>query len=219
MDIKDKTENQNDFISGIVQIMVATSAFGMGVDKKDVGLVVHYEISDSLENYVQESGRAGRDENIEASCYILFDEEDLTKHFILLNQTKLHIGEIQQVWKAIKNNTRLRPTVSQSALEIARRAGWDENVTNIETRVTTAIAALEESGYLRRGQNIPRVFADSILANTVQEAIDKINLSPRFNEKQKRKLFASLKSSYQPKVESMQMMKHRRPVLIISPII
>ena len=138
MDIKDKTENQNDFISGIVQIMVATSAFGMGVDKKDVGLVVHYEISDSLENYVQESGRAGRDENIEASCYILFDEEDLTKHFILLNQTKLHIGEIQQVWKAIKNNTRLRPTVSQSALEIARRAGWDENVTNIETRVTTA---------------------------------------------------------------------------------
>ena len=185
MDIKDKTENQNDFISGIVQIMVATSAFGMGVDKKDVGLVVHYEISDSLENYVQESGRAGRDENIEASCYILFDEEDLTKHFILLNQTKLHIGEIQQVWKPIKNNTRLRPTVSQSALEIARRAGWDENVTNIETRVTTAIAALEESGYLRRGQNIPRVFADSILANTVQEAIDKINLSPRFNEKQK----------------------------------
>lgn len=185
MDIKDKTENQNDFIAGNIQIMVATSAFGMGVDKKDVGLVVHYEISDSLENYVQEAGRAGRDEHINASCYILFDEEDLNKHFILLNQTKLHIGEIQQVWKSIKEITRLRPKVSQSALEIARKAGWDENVTNIETRVTTAIAALEESGYLHRGQNSPRVFADSILAKTAQEAIDKINLSPRFNEKQK----------------------------------
>ena len=193
MDIKEKTENQNDFISGNVQIMVATSAFGMGVDKKDVGLVVHFEISDSLENYVQESGRAGRDEHIEASCYILFDEEDLTKHFILLNQTKLHIGEIQQVWKAIKNNTRLRPTLSQSALEIARKAGWDENVTNIETRVTTAIAALEESGYLYRGQNIPRVFADSILAKTAQEAIDKINQSPRFNDKLKEQAIRIIK--------------------------
>lgn len=185
MDVKDKTENQNDFIAGNIQIMVATSAFGMGVDKKDVGLVVHYEISDSLENYVQEAGRAGRDEHIDACCYILFDEEDLSKHFILLNQTKLHIGEIQQVWKSIKDITRIRPKTSQSALEIARKAGWDENVTNLETRVTTAIAALEESGYLLRGQNTPRVFADSILAKTAQEAIEKINRSSRFDEKQR----------------------------------
>lgn len=185
MDTKEKTENQNNFIAGSVQIMVATSAFGMGVDKKDVGLVVHYEISDSLENYVQEAGRAGRDEHITADCYILFNEEDLSKHFILLNQTKLHIKEIQQVWRAIKELTRFRSTLSQSALEIAREAGWDENVVEIETRVTTAVAALEEAGYLSRGQNIPRVFADSILAKTAQEAIDKINASPRFNEKQK----------------------------------
>ena len=185
MDTRIKTENQNDFIAGAVQIMVATSAFGMGVDKKDVGLVVHYEISDSLENYVQEAGRAGRDENISASCYILFNEEDLSKHFILLNQTKLHIGEIQQVWRAIKEVTRFRSTVSQSALEIARKAGWDDNITNIETRVTTAIAALEEADYLLRGQNVPHVFADSILAKTAQEAIEKINHSCRFNEKQK----------------------------------
>lgn len=185
MDIRDKTQNQNDFIAGTIQIMVATSAFGMGVDKKDVGLVVHYEISDSLENYVQEAGRAGRNEQMSASCYVLFDEEDLSKHFILLNQTKLHIGEIQQVWRAIKDITRFRSTLSQSALEIARKAGWDENVTNIETRVVTAIAALEEAGYLRRGQNMPRVFADSILSKTAQEAIEKINNSLHFDEKQK----------------------------------
>ena len=82
--------------------MVATSAFGMGVDKKDIGMVVHYEISDSLENYVQEAGRAGRDESITADCYVLFNEEDLNKHFILLNQTKINIKEIQQVWKAVR---------------------------------------------------------------------------------------------------------------------
>ena len=92
MDKQEKSENQDAFIRGDIQIMVATSAFGMGVDKKDVGMVIHYEISDSLENYVQGGrGRAGRDQGITADCYVLFNEEDLSKHFILLNQTKLNI--------------------------------------------------------------------------------------------------------------------------------
>src|SRR5690606_32842757 len=187
MDNQEKSENQDSFINGDTQIMVATSAFGMGVDKKDVGMVIHYEISDSLENYVQEAGRAGRDENITAECFVLFDEEDLSKHFILLNQTKLSIKEIQQVWKAIKEITRFRATVSNSALEIARKAGWDDNVVDMETRVTTAIAALEDAGYLKRGENMPRVFANSSLAKSAQEAIDKIHASPGFTEKQKEK--------------------------------
>ena len=185
MDVKEKTENQNNFIAGNVQIMVATSAFGMGVDKKDVGMVIHYDISDSLENYVQEAGRAGRDENISADCFVLFNEEDLNKHFILLNQTKLSVKEIQQIWRAIKYITKFRSSVSNSALEIARKAGWDDNVIEIETRVKTAIAALEHAGYLKRGQNIPRIFANSILSKNAQHAIEKINLSSRFNEQQK----------------------------------
>ncbi|WP_316823977.1 RecQ family ATP-dependent DNA helicase [Pedobacter miscanthi] len=187
MESRDKTKNQNEFIAGQIDIMVATSAFGMGVDKKDVGMVVHYDISDSLENYVQEAGRAGRDEKLSAVCYVLFSEEDLSKHFILLNQTKLSIKEIQQIWKAVKDITRFRLNISNSALEIARKAGWDDSVNEIETRVTTAIAALEDAGYLKRGQNMPRVFANSILAKTAQEAIDKINNSFRFDEKQKEK--------------------------------
>ncbi|OEI81032.1 ATP-binding protein [Formosa algae] len=198
MDKQEKSENQDAFIRGDVDIMVATSAFGMGVDKKDVGIVIHYELSDSLENYVQEAGRAGRDENITADCYVLFNEQDLDKHFILLNQTKLSIKEIQQVWKAIKELTRFRSNVSNSALEIARKAGWDDSVMEIETRVTTAVSALEEAGYLKRGQNMPRIFANSILSKNAQEAIDKINTSVNFNERQKlhavriiKKLFSS----------------------------
>lgn len=199
MDKQEKSENQDSFINGDTQIMVATSAFGMGVDKKDVGMVIHYEISDSLENYVQEAGRAGRDENIVADCFVLFNEEDLGKHFILQNQTKLSIKEIQQVWKAIKDITRFRSTVSNSALEIARKAGWDDNVVQIETRVTTAIAALEDAGYLKRGQNMPRVFANSILTKNAQEAIDKINLSTRFEEKQKEKGIRIIKKLFSSK--------------------
>ena len=198
MDKAEKSLNQDAFIAGEVAIMVATSAFGMGVDKKDVGLVVHYEISDSLENYVQEAGRAGRDEQIEAECFVLFDEEDLSKHFILLNQTKITQKEIQQIWSAIKGLTRYRSQASNSALEIARQAGWDDSIREIETRVTTAIAALEDAGYLKRGQNMPRIFASSIQVPNAQEAINRIELSSRFTSPQKvqavriiKKLFSS----------------------------
>jgi len=185
MNKQEKSENQDAFIAGEISIMVATSAFGMGVDKKDVGMVIHYDISDSLENYLQEAGRAGRDESLSADCYVLYCEEDLNKHFILLNQTKITMKEIQQVWYAIKNLTKFKKTLSQSALEIARKAGWDENVRDIETRVKTAVSALEESGYLKRGQNMPRIYADSITCRNVQQAIETINKSWRFIDKEK----------------------------------
>ena len=194
MDVREKTENQNAFMSGEVKIMVATSAFGMGVDKKDVGMVIHYDISDSLENYVQEAGRAGRDETITADCFVLFNEDDLGKHFTLLNQTKLSLKEIKQVWKAIKDNTKFKSKISNSALEIARKAGWDDSIKEIETRVTTAIAALEQAGYLKRGQNEPRIFANSILTKTAQDAIDKINASSRFDISQKGKAIRIMKN-------------------------
>ena len=185
MDPLDKIANQEAFLSGETQIIVATTAFGMGVDKRDVGLVIHFDISDSLENYVQEAGRAGRDQSLNAECYVLFQDDDLDKHFILLNQTKLSISEIQQVWKAIKELTRRRDTVSRSPLEIARLAGWDDGVKEIETRVKTAIAALETAGYVKRGMNVPRIYATSISAKTMTEASEAINNSARLNEAQK----------------------------------
>ncbi len=185
MDSKLKTENQDAFMKGESDIIVATSAFGMGVDKDNVERVVHYDISDSLENYVQEAGRAGRKETISAECYVLYNEDDLGKHFILLNQTKIDIHQIQDVWKAIKELTRFRETMSNSALEIARKAGWNEQVDDLETRVKTSISALEEAGYLKRIHNSPRIFATSILTKNAEEAITKINNSARFDEKQK----------------------------------
>lgn len=93
---------------------------------------------------------------------------------------------------------RFRLKVSQSALEIARKAGWDDSIVDIETMVKTAISALEDAGYLKRGQNMPRIFANSILSKNAQEAIYKINASSKFEEKQKvqavriiKKLFSS----------------------------
>ena len=185
LDSKEKIKNQEAFICGEVQIIVATSAFGMGVDKKDVKLVIHYDISDSLENYVQEAGRAGRDQNIQAECYVLFNESDLDKHFILLNQTKLSINEIQQIWKGIKDLTKVRKRICCSPLELARQAGWEDSNIDIETKVKTAISALETAGYIRRGQNCPRVYADSIQYKHAREIVELIDESNNFNERQK----------------------------------
>lgn len=185
MDKREKSENQKAFIEGQVDIMVATSAFGMGVDKKDVGMVIHYDISDSLENYVQEAGRAGRDQSISAECFVLYDESDLNKHFMLLNQTKISIQEIQQIWRAVKDLTRKRERFSSSALEIARKAGWDDTVAEVETRVKTAINALEEARYIKRGENIPHIYADSMLVRSVMEAENKIGASKLFLEEEK----------------------------------
>ncbi|QWB96215.1 RecQ family ATP-dependent DNA helicase [Mycoplasmatota bacterium] len=177
MEKDEKVLEQNKFMSGETNIMVATSAFGMGVDKSDVEMVIHYDISNSIENYIQEAGRAGRDQNIQADCYILYNEKDLDKHFRLLSQTKLNQKEIQQVWSGIKNITKTRKSVTKSALEIARSAGWDEEVRDVQTRITTAIATLEDSGYLIRKQNAPRVFADGILVETQIEAAKRIDES------------------------------------------
>ena len=180
MESSEKQENQEAFINDEIQIIVATSAFGMGVDKSNVKLVIHYDISDSLENYVQEAGRAGRDQSLQAECYVLFNDGDLDKHFILLNQTKLSISEIQQVWKAVKELTRIRPEVCCSPLEVARQAGWDDSVSDIETRVKTALQALENAGYLKRGKNVPKVYATSILVKTMAEASARIDKSMKF---------------------------------------
>lgn len=194
MEASDKILNQNAFINNEVQVMVATSAFGMGVDKKDVGMVIHYDISDSLENYVQEAGRAGRDPEMEAKCYVLYSDHDLDKHFILLNQTKLSISEIQQVWSAIKRLTKQYKTIQCSALEIAREAGWSDEVTDIETRVRTAVSALEQAGYIKRGNNAPHVFATGITVKNMDEARQRIESSKLFDENDRKNATRIIKS-------------------------
>ena len=183
MDADEKIQIQNDFMEGKTDIIIATSAFGMGVDKDNVSMVIHYEISPSLENYIQEAGRAARKEDINADCYILFDENDLNKHFSLLNASKLNHKEINQIWRGIKNIK--KENFTKSALEIAKTAGWDTEITNLENKVKTAISALEDCSYIKRGQNSSRIFASSLLIRNVSEANKVIENCSQFNDKDK----------------------------------
>ena len=125
---------------------------------------------------------------------MLYSDNDLDKHFILLNQTKLSISEIQQVWKAVKDLTRQRMRVSCSALEIARQAGWDDSVSDIETRVRTALATLEQGGYLERGNNVPHVYATGITVKNIDEARKRISESTLFDSNEIEKAVSIIKS-------------------------
>ncbi len=193
LDKDQKKAHMDAFMKEDKEIIVATSAFGMGVDKDNVKTVIHYNISDSLENYVQEAGRAGRDERINAKCHILYSDEDLNKHFSLLQQTKLNHKEIKDIWRAIKGQAKYRSKISQSALEIAKKSGWDAEMLDLESKVKTAISALEDQGFLVRSLNTPRVFADSLLVKTFGSGQDILKKSNHITDLDKKDCATVLK--------------------------
>ena len=162
-----KAEIQDDFIHDRLRVIVATNAFGMGVDKPNVRLVVHAEITGSLENYLQEAGRAGRDQK-EAKCVLLFDRSDVDTQFRLSRFSQLEQRDLQSVWRKLKL---LNRTVSGKAEddaivvtggEILRDTegymSFDSDDRQADTKVKAALAWLERADLLERSENQTRIF-------------------------------------------------------------
>jgi ATP-dependent DNA helicase RecQ len=156
----------DQFVRGELPVVCATNAFGMGIDKEDVRLVVHADIPGSLESYLQEAGRAGRDRR-RASCILLFAEPDVERQFRLAAGSRVSRRDIVQILGGLRRLARRprggghRQVVVTSGELLASdevETRFDAADRGADTKVKTAVSWLERAGLVERNQNQTRVF-------------------------------------------------------------
>ena len=170
-----KKDVQRRFVAGELRAIAATNAFGMGIDKPDVRLVVHADIPGSLENYLQEAGRAGRD-RAPARCVLLYAADDVERQFGMSARSRLTREEIHGILRALRSLDRKKRFDGDVVATAGEILGEDEeklferDSATDDTRVRTAVAWLEESQLLTREENVVQVFPSSLRVGSVDEA-------------------------------------------------
>ncbi|MBP9806129.1 MAG: RecQ family ATP-dependent DNA helicase, partial [Candidatus Accumulibacter sp.] len=170
-----KKNVQAAFIRGDLRIIAATNAFGMGIDKPDVRLVIHADIPGSLENYLQEAGRAGRDQQA-ARCVLLYTPEDVERQFGMSARSRLSRKEIQAILRSLRQLDRKKRKDGEviatpgEILAEDEQGGFERDSATDDTRVRTAVCWLEEARLLSREENQVQVFPSSLRVASVEQA-------------------------------------------------
>ncbi len=192
LDIDKKRKIQNEFMKKWwKKIIVATNAFWMWIDKDNVRYVIHYEIPESLENYVQEAWRAGRD-NKDSECIIFYTTKDIDENFRLQKRSEINIKQVKKLvqWlthrmqKFDNNNADPERKYMSSIRQLILDAWWidikqdperwEEEKEIFENKMKRAIYLLEKLDFIKRDFNHTRVFATSKSVKSLSEWIERI---------------------------------------------
>jgi len=152
---QDRMARQEEWISNQSRVMVATNAFGMGIDKPDVRVVVHIDLPENLESYYQEAGRAGRDGK-RSYAAIIFHEVDVLSLQNKVFQSQPEIDYLKKIYQAVANHFQVAEGSSQGESYDFDLDGFCKKFSFKSTDVYPALKKLEEFGLLEFNESFYR---------------------------------------------------------------